>query len=316
MKLHLPSFYKGFPYWIALIVFLASVWYLATSFQWSEIVALLLEAQLVWLLFGGSVTVVFYWGVRTLRWSLLLKQLGITIPYLELYMCNAVVLGFSIATPFQSGEVLKIELMRRHGHVDRLSGYSSFAVERALDLLSVLALASITSLLLITSIADRIPVFPMLMVVLAGLFVGWVIVWKTRWPGAVGRFQQSFRACIHDPVILVAAASLSLLGWCVAASGWYVCLLAIGIDTGYDMALTLTASITVLNLLSFVPGALGVSEVGISLFLQHLGWSASQAQAGALMVRAYGILVLALSLLHFALWRRGRFDNRCGRDAP
>ena len=274
---------------------------------------LLRDAHPSWLLLGGSVTIVLYWGVRTLRWSLLLRQLDITIPYLELYMCNAVVLGFSIVTPFQSGEALKVELMRRHGYVDRLSGYSSFAIERVLDLVTVLTLASMTSLLLVASVIDRIPFTQMLMAVLVGLGMGWVVVWKTRWPGVVGRFQQSLQSCIRDPLILIMVVLLSLLGWCFAAAGWYVCLLSIGIDTGYDVAVTLTALITVLNMLSFVPGALGVSEVGISLFLQLLGWSTALSQAGALIIRAYGILVLALSLLHFVFWRHSRFDNRTAK---
>jgi len=48
------------------------------------------------------------------------------------------------------------------------------------------------------------------------------------------------------------------------------------------------------NILSLVPGAVGVSEAGISLFLIHLGFPAPLAQAGAFILWFYAIMILAM----------------------
>jgi uncharacterized membrane protein YbhN (UPF0104 family) len=64
------------------------------------------------------------------------------------------------------------------------------------------------------------------------------------------------------------------------------------------------------HILSLVPGGVGIAEAGLTLFLLHLGQPAPLAQAGALMLRFYGIMILALAVLHWFIWGRNPISLR------
>ena len=74
---------------IAVAFFSVSVWYLATTFQWREIASVLISVDLLWLV-AAAVSIIFYWLARTMRWSILLRQLDVSMPFIDLYMCSAV----------------------------------------------------------------------------------------------------------------------------------------------------------------------------------------------------------------------------------
>jgi uncharacterized membrane protein YbhN (UPF0104 family) len=53
--------------------------------------------------------------------------------------------------------------------------------------------------------------------------------------------------------------------------------------------------------MSFVPGAVGVSEISISTILTKMGIENSLAQTGAIAVRGYALVILVLTLLHWLI---------------
>jgi len=74
----------------------------------------------------------------------------------------------------------------------------------------------------------------------------------------------------------------------------------------------MTAVTTILGIISLIPWSLGISEISIFSFLSYLKKDIPLAQAGALMVRVYGIVTLILGFVHFLVWK---FSNT-GKQKP
>ena len=285
---------------LAAVLLIGSLAHVLTQFDWPGIAMALRRAAWLWLLGPGVLTILAYWWLRALRWSYLLKRLGVTIPLGELYWCTALSLSFAILTPMQSGEILKIELLKRRGALDRLPGYTSLLVERVADLMVI------TSLSLVAVLSGIIPVIPhyspgalvAFFMILLGLSAGLLLLAPVR--RTLRRMHHQLRICLPDARAFAVLLGLTVLGWLVIALGWQVAIRAVGIDLDPMKAVALTTSVTLINILSFVPGAIGVSEISAALLLGqwHIGDSA--AQAGAIMLRVYGLLIMVIGLLHLA----------------
>ena len=70
----------------------------------------------------------------------------------------------------------------------------------------------------------------------------------------------------------------------------------------YD-SMTLLSVMSVVNILSFIPGGVGVSEADIAEPLVRTGRSSSASQAGALAIPFYGGKTVLLGAVHFLIWR-------------
>jgi uncharacterized membrane protein YbhN (UPF0104 family) len=89
----------------------------------------------------------------------------------------------------------------------------------------------------------------------------------------------------------------------VIVLGWEICLRSISIKIGFYDSMILMSVMTVISILSFIPGGVGVSEAGIAELLIRTGHSSPASQAGALVIRFYGILMVLLGGIHFLIWK-------------
>ena len=285
---------------LAAVLLIGSLAHVLTQFDWPGIAMALQQAAWLWLLGPGVLTILAYWWLRALRWSYLLKRLGLSIPLGELYWCTALSLSLAILTPMQSGEILKIELLKRRGALDRLTGYTSLLVERVADLMVI------TSLSLIAVLSGVIPVIPdyspgalvIALVVLLGLSTGLLLLEPVR--RTLHRVRHHLRICLPDARAFAVLLGLTVLGWLVISLGWHIAIRAVGIELDPMRVIALMASVTLINILSFVPGAIGVSEFSASLLLGQWHIADSTAQGGAIMLRVYGLLIMGIGLLHLA----------------
>jgi uncharacterized membrane protein YbhN (UPF0104 family) len=287
---------------IAAVIFSASVWYVAASFQWSDILAILTRVNPGWILVALS-TIIAFWLIRTMRWYFLLKRSGVTIPFKDLYICSAAALGFAIITPFQSGELLKIEMLKKGGQIQRIKGYSSFAIERFCDVAVLLSITGVAVFVFLNS-GDRRTLLWVLAAMANCLICVVFILWKVTLPGRAGRFQHELRQYLGAFSVWMSTMTLTVLCWAMVTVGWYFCFAAIGVNVGFFNTFMLTATATIINVASFVPGAVGVSEAGISFLLVQLGQTQALAQAGAIVLRLYAILILICGAGHYLVWRK------------
>ena len=203
----------------------------------------------------------------------------------------------------QSGEVLKIELLKRRGALDRLPGYAAFFVERLADFMVIFSLSLLAALSGVIPVVPRYSLGALVasVLVVLGSSAGLLLLAPVR--RALLDVRQYLRICLLDVWAFAVLLGLSVLGWLVLALGWQAAIRTVGIALDPLEAIALTASVTLINILSFVPGAIGVSEFSAALLLGQWGIADSAAQTGAIMLRVYALLVMAVGLLHLAGYR-------------
>lgn len=268
--------------------------YVVVGFNWRAIAAVLRRAD--WLLFviGSVLTITSYWLLRAWRWSFLLSTETVRIRFSELYLYTAITVGLSTITPFQAGEALKVELLKKHGAA-RASGYSIFLIERALDLMVVPLLALVG----LQGELSRQFAFPIQLLIIVGavsaallLSVVFLIPNK-RLLALRAWIRARLRVQILLPAILLTVGS-----WLMAVLGWKLAVESIGINLNFYQSLVFVSLTTLIAVISFVPGAIGVSEISAANILSSFGFETSLAQTGAVVLRGYALIIILLALVH------------------
>ena len=296
---------------IAGLTFILSTVYIARSFQWTEIAHIFARFRPGVFFIGGTLTLLCYWLVRTLRWSVILRHMDMDVRFLDLYLCSAVMLSFSVFTPVQSGELLKVELLHRFGMIERTSGYGSFAAERVMDL-AVVCLMACGGIWFYGGVAVHYKtVLPILLVAGALISGGLVLTDRYLLKGRLALLYRTAKQAFISKAVFAKVALLTVLGWGLIALGWQISLSSLSIYPGFLRSAALTSIIALVNILSFIPGAVGVSEAGIAAMLLHFGETPSSSQAGALVIRSFSLLIALLGALHFvALLIRRKVKKR------
>jgi len=275
--------------------------YVLMSFRWNEVLGIVKGARLAWLVGAGSASIIAYWLVRAARWFTILRNLGIRVGFTELYICSAASLGIATVTPLQTGEMLKVELLRRRGGLARSAGYGSFAVERVVDLFTIVSAAAVCILSGVGFGISRSTAVLTCGLSALLLLAGVLVLLKIRAGGKVGEFLRDARKCLAGRATFPVVMALTFAAWALVVLGWQISLHSIGIDIGFLKSLTLMTVVTLAGILSLVPGGLGVAEVGTTRVLMGFGQPSALAQAGAVTIRCYAILVVLLGLVHLVL---------------
>lgn len=298
---------------VASSLFAASIWYLVEHFQWREAFTYLLRTNFIKLI--GMVWAVHfaYICVRTWRWRIVVRHANPEVGFFDLYWITAVVVSLAIVTPGQLGETLKIELLKRRGLLGRLPGLGGFAVERILDVL-VIAGMGIVGLVFGSGLSERYPgletgaVF-LFVVALIALYM----VLRFDPGGRTSHWLAWMRTGSGSPISWIKMGLLTILSWSLIGIGWQVSLHAVSIHLALPEILWLISLVTIGTLLSFIPGGLGVAEVLTVQALVNMGVAPVAAQAGALILRAYGLITVLFGFAHLVPWLIYRipFKTRC-----
>lgn len=269
------------------------------EYQWRAIWEALQKSNFSLFLIGSIVSIIFYWLCRALRWQILLKSDGVSLPFWQIYLVTGVSVGSSTVTPFQSGEALKVEYLRKHG-AGRLSGYTIFFLERLFDLLTVVGLGVFGVSL---GFDFGIPhsyfyLFALLFIFVCAVIAAGIFLFPSE---RLNPIRNLIREKKNQKTAVISAAVLTVLSWLMVIFGWKVALASVSIDINFLQASSVVSLTTLLIIMSFVPGAVGVSEIGVSTILMKMGIESSLAQTGAIAVRGYALVILALTLLHWLI---------------
>lgn len=295
--------YRAFTVGFSVLVFTASIWYIGRTFQWQELGQVLGNVNLTCLLVGGGATILTFWMLRTLRWHLLLRRMESHVPMVDLYLCTAVSLSFSLFTPLQSGEMIKIELLKKYGMIRRSPGYGSFLVERALDLTTLLTIACVSLLTTLNILPNRVYAYGILGGLPLVCLLGWIVLAKLQLKGRSQQLLQHMRQCVGDFPTLLLVSAITCLSWAAVALSWQVLLYAGGIHLDFARTLALMSIMALVGILSLIPGGLGISEAGTAQMLVHFGCALPVAQAGSLVLRAISLVAIALGAAHLGIWK-------------
>jgi uncharacterized membrane protein YbhN (UPF0104 family) len=290
------------------LAFAASVYYLSTHFRWREAFGVLRKADFVKLAVLIALSHFAYIVVRAWRWRVAVRDLVPGVSLLDFYWITAIVVSLSMATPGQLGEALKVELMKRRG-LGRLPGVGAFALERLLDLIVVSGMA-VAGILLgrFSRVYRGVQAGAVGLIIFAAACL--YILLRFDPGGRISVWLAKLRRASTSPKNWAAMGLLTVLSWTLIGIGWSFALGGVQIHLALPELLTLVSLVTVGYLLSFVPGGLGVSEVVSTAILTNMGIAAVTAQAGALAVRAYGLIVILFGSAHLALWPIYRAHSR------
>jgi uncharacterized membrane protein YbhN (UPF0104 family) len=218
-------------------------------------------------------------------------------------MCTAVSLSFALFTPLQSGEMLKIELLKKYGMIRRFPGYGSFLVERALDLAVLLTMACVSLLTIVDILPNRTYAYGILGCLVLACVAGLIALAKVRLKGRPQQLMETMRQCVGNVPTLIMVTAITCVSWASVAFSWQVFLYSGGIHVSFAQAVALMSIVALISILSLIPGGIGVSEVGTSQMLMHFGFAAPVAQAGSLVLRCYSLVAIALGVGHLGLWK-------------
>lgn len=275
--------------------------YVIGSFNWGAIGEHLRKVNYFEFFLASALTLAAYFFFRTLRWRLLLKDENIEIPFGKLYLYNTISIGISTVTPFQAGEGIKVELLKKYGG-KRLSGYTIFFLERVLDLITVSSLAIIGVLLgMDFGIGfDKTYTVAFLAAAISIAVIGCFFLMRLKIFQPVNDFLANFK---NKKNHIYLAFGLTIVSWATIVLGWKLALSFFDIYIGYLQAAALVAITTLIAVLSLIPGAVGVSEISVSTLLAGMGIETDAAQAGAIAIRAYALVILVLTLLHWLYFK-------------
>jgi len=293
----------------ASLLFATSAYYLLSRFHWREAFAALIEAHCFRLSLLIVIVHFAYILVRAWRWRTAVRASLPNVGLSQFYWITAVVVSLSILTPGHLGETLKVELMKRRGLLGRLPGIGAFAVERIMDLVMISSMGAIG--LVFGNFAAPYPGLKAGAAVLVAL--GLLALWGLLCLDPGGRTSLWLAQLRRggSPTTWATMALLTLLSWVLVAVNWQIALSAVQIHLTLSQVLLLISLVTIGGLLSFIPGGLGVAELVTTEVLINMGVVAVTAQAGALVLRAYSLIVVLFGLVHFGLWSiYGMYSHR------
>lgn len=246
-----------------------------------------------WATAAGALTLaVINYLLRFLKWELYLRRLGVRIPIRDSF--GIFLSGFSLTvTPGKIGEVLKSYLLREAHGVPMARTAPIVVAERLTDLIALALLALIgvggqkiawVALGLVGVIVACVASERLTHAVI-DLVGGLPVVGKLA--PKLREFYGATRVLLA-PGPLVATTALSVAAWlCECVAFWLVLRGFAGSDAPLRLCTFIYATMTVAGALSFLPGGLGVQEIGMVklLITQAHGVSEPMAAAATFITR-------------------------------
>lgn len=250
------------------------------------------------------------YALRFARWRRLLASIGYPTPLARGFL--AYLAGFAFtATPGKVGELIRIRYFAAMG-VPHARVVSCFIIERSLDLVVLLLLAS-----LIAGQARGLAA--------AVAFVAFVLVavialgrarrlrrWLqhllrvsgyrrlARWTRVL-MFGISATAQFATPRLLVPAAVLGVAAWTIQCLGFALALWALGVALPWRVLFSVPPAAMLIGAASMVPGGIGTTEAATVVLLAQFGADLDSAVLAAIAMRL-GSIWVAVIVGFGAMW--------------
>jgi uncharacterized protein (TIRG00374 family) len=252
--------------------------------------------QLGWMGIGSVLALsVFNYLVRFRRWDLYLHALGYRLPRRELLGCYLSGFAFTVS-PGRAGEGVRSFYLREHA-VTYAQSIATLFVERLLDLLAIIVLASLVILvsssyswLLIGMAASAIVA---LIVICRPALPDWLAHRSSlhparrssRWLAAAAKLLHSSRTLLH-PKLLLIGMLLGVLAWGAEGLGFDLVCRGLALHLGTLQAIGIYAVATLTGVAAvFLPAGIGGMEAVMTTLLVARGASVADALIATLMCR-------------------------------
>ena len=322
---------KIWPSVLGLAISALLLWWVLGNVEWSAVRAHIGSASLPLLAVAVAIATATF-PLRLLRWRLLLRRDdGGTIGIAPMW--HAVAIGFMAnnVLPFRMGEIMRTLTVSRLAPVRFTAAFSSIAVERVFDGLTVVALLAVSLFTAGLPAGTAIGGVPIArLAAIAGAMLGAALlaaVAVVAWPLAAERvirmvvpgerlagklvaLVEGVRhglSVLRSPARLAAVIGWSLVLWLVNALSFYVAFLAFDIPAGFAAALLLQGVLVLGIAVPSTPGYVGLFEGAIKAVLLLFAVAPDRAVAYAVtyhvttfipivLLGAWSLLTTSLSL--------------------
>lgn len=272
----------------------------------------------------------FYW-IKTVRWAALLRAI---VPAQPGGLFRVVMIGYAAGAilPMQLGEIVRAWLGARRLGIRVTASFMSIALERVLDLVTILVLAAGAMFAMgDDSVQLRRFALPLAGFAFAALALLLLSVFRTEGFMAVvrtligllperiaERLLEQIRSgitglgALRDPRLLSSALFTSLLQWVFMFACVWLSLFALGVTTEPGAAMLALILTVIGTSLPNSPGYVGSIQLAFTLALAPFGTGPSQAIAASLFfhVLAYlSVVIAGFSLLSGAGLRPGELGR-------
>lgn len=321
--------------WVGVAVGAVLLWLATRAVDIDALAATLRRARPAWIAPFLILLVSFYY-LKALRWGVLMAPIA-SVPKRLLF--RAVIIGYAsnALLPAQLGDVVRAIVTSREMGLKLAPIVTTLLVERALDLLVVVALLAAAAMLL-PNVPDTLETAALVVSLVCGIALVVLFAYgrhTDRWlklleqplswlPASVGDRVRSQAQAGADGARALANAgpflhvvALSFAKWLLVAGCNLISIVALGIEVPVAAGVLVLACTVLALLLPSAPGYVGAIQIAYVLALKPFGVSASDAVAASLFfhVFAYGFVVLAgWYYLHVGGYRLAELKAQVGRQ--
>ena len=278
----------------------------------------------------GLLTALFSLIVRALKWHIALRLYVKAecryVDTIRIYFYNFIISYF---TPVKSGELLAPFFFRQVTELEYGKGFSIIAVDRFLELVTMLCLVEISLFYLTSSVSGMAGMglqLAILMVLLGGAVFLLIAACSQRNGRRIIRFVNKkprlrrFYPALHsfyDNIVLLKSkikllVFLTVAAWFIDSMTFYFLFQSI-IDISYIKAAVVEFLSTCVGVFAFIPGGIGASEFSTVLLLEKMGFGLVSATAAAILIRVPMLLIIVIGsveiIYFFFLSNKARVKN-------
>ncbi len=248
--------------------------------------------------------------IRAFRWKALLSFVSPGAPAKNLLELEAAGLAVNNILFMRLGELTRAVLASRELEIPLSASLSSVAIERALDLASLLFLFTVVAPFYpqLVPLALRRSILFFLLLTCGGLvflifaeekksfLLGLVNRAFKRWPKVSEIFEGLFNgaAALKNPKTAFLCIALSLFLWCADALTYWTGAKALGISLGYPGSILVLAWAAAASALPTAPGGFGAFEILVESIMVKLGTPIYFSLAFALLTHAAMYLTVTI----------------------
>jgi uncharacterized protein (TIRG00374 family) len=284
-----------------------ALWFVLQGVDLAQTGQLLGEADLRWVAFAAvllSLDLVF----RAFRWQRLLRPIAV-VRYLP--MLGYLLIGYvaNNLLPARLGELIRVHYLGDREGISRASALGTVVVERVVDLVAVVAIASVS--LLVLSVRGVVANAILVGAAVAGLFLivlalgivahrlpgmDRIAALVDRYPKVreLARSLQGGLAVASRPRTLVEALVASAASWAVAILAFAAIGQAIGVELSIGEAALIASGVALASAVPAGPSNLGTFEFAAVQIGRTIGIPADSAFALALLVHATILVVTSV----------------------
>ena len=297
----IPGVARAWPWAIAVV----AVAYAGWSFDWAAVIPVIARVPAWRFTLVEGVLTAGVFAVCAGRWMSVTNLAPRSSVFLQVYTYTSLAIVVGQVTPMQVGEALKIKFAQKSGLAIRRSAVS-LLMERLVDLTVIADLALVGALrrtdasLALTCVAALIPLAAVFGVPATFRWV-WERIPRLGTSAWLGTPEEQLSA----PRLAV-LVGLTVVKWVIVALSWQFALRCVGCWIGLTDCMLTVATVSVISLLSMVPGGLGVQELSLKAMLVSLGTAPDVAEAGSIVIRLLMPLMIVLGLLQLPgfIWRQ------------